>query len=282
MVLSSPPSSLRGDDRDEDVERAEQRDDPGEDREHRRQPAVGEDRVEAGGEQSEQLPRVLLGSQGAGRGVARDRQDGEGAAGREERRREVDGRRTAERDEHAGDQRTEECPETLHGAGRGVGDGELVGRLDDLGQERRMCRSGERDAGRGERGGGVREHRGSVGHRDRRRRHGHRLAQVRHEKHPGPRAPVADDGRRGRDQDRGDEHDARDQPGFGGAAARVGVRDDRDPRCPLGDAERQERADEATQDRTSEDGTRGAERRWHGRQCAATSSSSGRGWSRAG
>ena len=193
-----------GDHRQEDVERTQERDRAAEDRHDGEEAPIADDRPQAGTKLAEQ-PLTARDRHGHDQRASRSgqRQDGEERREGQQRQGRVHRFRTAEADKQPGEERAEQRAEALDGPGRGVRHGQRLGRLRHLRQERCVGRPDERDACR-------REHRHHVSDERRRDRQGdggagHRKRQDRvgAGQDLGPRASIAEHGRRRGHHDRG-------------------------------------------------------------------------------
>lgn len=277
--------NVEGEHRVEDVHRTEQEQPPGDDRHRRAELAVGDDRPEPGEQLGPDRPELhatrlrrpaFVGRPVRGRadrptpgGPLRDGQHGRRRAEQGEREYREDGARTADRDEDAGQGRADERPETLGRARGDVRRGELVGVGDDLGQKRRVGRTGQRHARRGDRRRRVHDEGGRLAEKGGRcARHRDALDEVGAHEDPGPGVPVAEhrDGRS--EHHRGQELDERDDGRLGRPAATVGVHDDGEPGRPLADREHEERDLEPAQGGTAQHRGENAETVTHRRRMA--------------
>ena len=186
---------IDGDHRQQHVERAQERDRAAEDGHHREEPPVADDRSQPGAELPQQ-PRC------AGSPSPRPAAGPRGPSGRttsvEPRVRTAIAAYTA-----AGPARPISsparsgpisAPRPSDRPGGGVRDRQLIGRLDDLGEERGVRRPDQRDARRRQRRHEVGDDRRGDRERDRGRTHRQRQDRVGPGQHPGagPRSPNID------------------------------------------------------------------------------------------
>ena len=184
--------------------------------------------------------------------------------GDDENRRQADGDShcgdhepgASDREEHAGERRSNEHADALDPARDDVRRRQLVRDTCERRHERRHRRTGDRDRRRGNGGRAVCEPRVSVTEQDGGcRRQGRALCDVPREQDASGAAPVAG-GRRNRRDDRSrHELDGRDDRRLRRAATAVRVDEHRDPRRPFGGVERGERELDPAQLPVAEDGS---------------------------
>ena len=175
-------------------------------------------------------------------------------------------RGTADTDQETGDERSDERAKALDRSGRGICDGQRLGHIGHLGEERRMSRPDQRDGGGGQHRHEVRDRCGGERHGRGGTRQAERQDGVGAGQDLGARASIAEHRRRRRHEDRRQEHHARCDPRFDRSTARVGVHHETDPGAPLGDAEDEERRDQPPERRQPEDCTERCEGVGHARQ----------------